>query len=143
MNTCSFKKVQCDLLLLEGSCIVDESILTGESVPQIKDNLSPSSGSGSGSDENNQSLNIKGKHKNNILFCGTEVVQTFNDKDTESRCIARVLRTGFDTSKGSLIRTVLYNNENINIKQYDAYILILILLILAVISSGYVLYQGL
>ncbi len=88
-------------------------------------------------------LDIKGKHKNNMLFCGTEVVQTFNDQDPDSKCVARVLRTGFDTSKGKLIRTVLFNNDNVNVKQYDAYVLIFILLVLSVISSGYVLYQGL
>jgi len=52
-----------------------------------------------------------------------------------------VLRTGFDTEKGKLMRTVLFNNNTV--KNTDGFWLIFILLIFSIISSGYVLYHGL
>jgi cation-transporting ATPase 13A1 len=54
-----------------------------------------------------------------------------------------VVKTGFDTNKGKLVRGVMFNNENLAIKQKDAFILIFILLIFSIISSAYVLFHGL
>jgi high-affinity K+ transport system ATPase subunit B len=36
----SYKNVSCDILILGGTCVVNESILTGEAIPQIKESIS-------------------------------------------------------------------------------------------------------
>jgi len=145
VNNDSHKLLPCDLLLLSGGCVVNEAILTGESIPQIKDSIER--------EELGEILDIKSKHKNSVLFCGTEVLQTFPNTNYppfiktppsgSEGCVCYVLRTGFDTSKGKLIRTVLFNNENILTKQTDAFLIIGILLIFSIISSVYILTIGL
>lgn len=54
-----------DAILLDGSCIVNESMLTGESVPITKTALPC----------HNRLFNIK-EDANHILHCGTKVIQT-------------------------------------------------------------------
>nr|XP_022902834.1 probable cation-transporting ATPase 13A3 isoform X1 [Onthophagus taurus]XP_022902836.1 probable cation-transporting ATPase 13A3 isoform X1 [Onthophagus taurus] len=88
--------MQCDALLLTGNCIVNESMLTGESVPVTKTpfpNLP------------NYHYDPK-EHARHTLFCGTHVIQTryFGGE----KVLAVVIRTGFSTAKGGLVRSILY-----------------------------------
>ena len=82
-----------------GTAIVNEAMLTGESVPVMKTAL-PLVSAGIYSD--------KGSEKH-ILFGGTQVVQTRPQADEP--VLALVKNTGFLTTKGSLVRDILYPKE--------------------------------
>ncbi|KAH9830068.1 putative cation-transporting ATPase [Teratosphaeria destructans] len=97
----------CDSLLLSGDCIVNESMLTGESVPVSK---TPAV------DETLEALNLSAstisadvaKH---MLFSGTKIVRARrpqDDKTDEAAALALVVRTGFNTTKGALVRSMLF-----------------------------------
>lgn len=58
--------IPCDMLVLHGSGIVDESILTGESVPQVRECVS--------SRDADETLDSKLIHKSHVLYGGTELV---------------------------------------------------------------------
>lgn len=122
-----------DLLILKGSVAVDESILTGENLPQIKDSIP---------EKLHTEIFDKKKFKNNILYAGTDVVQTMADAK-EGRVVALVLNTGFTTTKGKLARTVLFNEQNAQESQKEAYVLLFLLLLVSIVASVYVLLKGL
>ena len=56
----------CDLILLNGSCVINESMLTGESIPIIKSALP----------YNNNLYNINADGKQSTLFAGTKCIET-------------------------------------------------------------------
>lgn len=87
----------CDLLLVQGSCIVNECMLTGESVPVNKIAV----------DATDQALFDEGRCKRSILYAGTEVIQAKGATFDEA-VIGKVLNVGFATSKGQLIKSILY-----------------------------------
>ena len=60
--------VPADLLLLSGTCIVNEAMLTGESIPQVKESVPHGGNAG-------DTLAAISNPKLHLLFRGTEVVQ--------------------------------------------------------------------
>ncbi|KAM9790634.1 LOW QUALITY PROTEIN: polyamine-transporting ATPase 13A3-like [Syngnathus typhle] len=89
----------CDAVLLCGTCTVNESMLTGESVPVMKTSL-PGFGK-----EANKIYNSE-EHKRHALFCGSHVIQSHFYADEPVKAV--VVRTGFSTQKGQLVRSILY-----------------------------------
>ena len=88
----------CDCILLSGSVIINEAMLTGESTPIIKSHLP----------------NIKQNFDEEMdskffLFAGTKVVQ--KRPENKKPVIGLVYSIGFNTVKGNLIRSILYPLE--------------------------------
>jgi len=139
----------CDVLLLQGNVLVNEAMLTGESVPQMKVQVA-SGGS--------EPLDMIGRHRQHIVSAGTNIMMHQNSQGNAERsknfkkvpragssgvAVGYVLRTGFDTTQGKLCRTILFSADRVTVSSKEAYYFILILLLFALVACAYVLYDGL
>ncbi|KAJ3577421.1 hypothetical protein NPX13_g3143 [Xylaria arbuscula] len=140
--------VACDMLLVEGTAIVNEAMLSGESTPLLKDSiqLRPS----------DVPIDSEGLDKMAFLWGGTKVLQVTHGNPDDQRpklasgvplppdngVMAVIMKTGFETSQGSLVRTMIYSTERVSANNQEALLFILFLLIFALAASWYVWDEG-
>ena len=87
-------------MIISGSVVVNEAILTGESQPLVKESIAHR-------DNVQDQLDIKGEHRVHTLFGGTEILQHIPsdspddyahlDKLPAPGIICYVLKSGFET----------------------------------------------
>lgn len=91
------KNMPCDIYLLSGTCIMNESMLTGESIPVIK----------TAAIDNDKKFDIDQDAKS-VLFSGTKCLETRKDNKNDHPVVGIVFKTGFSTMKGRLVRSLMY-----------------------------------
>ena len=106
--------------------------------------------------EPGDALSIKGKHKMNVVYAGTKMLQCLGDNGSQAGhpkvspvspppdggCVCFVLRTGFSSAQGKLVRMIEGSQEKVKGHERETGLLLLLLCVFAVISSSYVLYHG-
>lgn len=165
----SEKLVPCDLLLLRGTCIVNEAMLTGESSPQMKEAIEIHKGDEQAVFSLGSGVSGDTEVRSHVVFGGTKIIQqsffkqrpsSTSDspnsqeqtpsealvhvpKPPDKGCLAFVLRTGFETSQGQLMRTILFATKRVTAGDAETAAFIAILLVFAVFASAFVLREGL
>ncbi|SNX85664.1 related to YPK9 - vacuolar protein with a possible role in sequestering heavy metals [Melanopsichium pennsylvanicum] len=119
----------CDVVLLEGDCIVNESMLTGESVPVVKAPIPRADLANvlaSGAD--------LARIDKNMLYSGTKLVRVRPGTNPTNATRGLVIRTGFSTAKGSLVRQMLFPRPISHRFYRDAFLFIGNLFVIAMIG---------
>ena len=117
------KSLPCDTILINGSVIVNESLITGDTSPIVKNGMN-------GSD--NIFNTKKNSYEKYVLFAGTKIVEKRSLKN--QKILGVVYETGFRTLKGKLISSILNPKYELTKFEKDSMKYILIIFILTIIS---------
>lgn len=132
--------VPCDCLLIDGSVIVDESMLSGESTPLLKESIKLR--------DPNLEIDPEGLDKNSILYGGSTILQVVPPTNSHidlapvEGALAVVIKTGFETVQGSLVRMIAFSTDKISLQNKEIFFFILFLLVFALVASCYVWKEG-
>ena len=111
----------CDVLLMTGTCIMNESFLSGESNPVFKSHIPKN---GDKFNKNDQKY---------ILYSGTKILQSKNE------AVGLVIGVGFDTEKGKLIRNILFCEDKRELARKNRQRLKIIIYLLIICFLGMIL----
>jgi cation-transporting ATPase 13A1 len=153
------KVVPCDILLLRGHCVVNEAMLTGESIPKMKECIDVNMAAVLDEPGDRANIMKSSKWNRHILLGGTQLQQhsvpQFDDPATATMptngippppdrgCIGLVIRTGFATTQGELMRKILFATEGVAANTSETFAFIAVLVCFAVIAASIVLRAGL
>ncbi len=83
--------VPADILLIHGTCIVNEAMLSGESTPLLKESIQLL--------DAKENLDVDGNHKNAVLFSGTKILQATPSSTYDTfGYVDRLILTVFSTT---------------------------------------------
>ena len=143
--------VPCDCLILAGSAVSNEASLTGESVPQMKESARVDATGAADAPLDMASA----EHRVSILFSGTSLMKVSGGEGEASGgggapaappdggVVCYVLRTGFASSQGALMRMIEFSQEQVTGDSRETLVLLIILLAFALVSAAHVLRTGL
>ncbi|DBA71773.1 TPA: hypothetical protein ACH3X2_011039 [Trebouxia sp. C0005] len=90
-------KALCDMVLLQGTCLVMESMLSGEATQVRKSNYVY---------ENGVDYDPE-RHRTCTVYAGTVIQQVWNAQDAQDEVLVMVVRTGLNTTMGTMVRELI------------------------------------
>ena len=108
-----------DMVLIQGSCVVDDSSLTGESVPVVKVSL--------GVFEKRGEKYSPERCKTSMIYGGSKIEEIkkmqyeLSTPGEPSRVVGVVTATGFNSTKGELFRSIIFPTKIVLPINYYSY----------------------